>query len=82
MPKRSYEDFAREIAQYQAPPTAPMLQDLIMNTMALEADDVDERVTEFARSRIELAYRTGNVETHLRHLYDVLCVLEQEIAEA
>ncbi|HKO25493.1 MAG TPA: hypothetical protein VJY65_12250 [Chloroflexota bacterium] len=81
MPKRSYEDFAQDIARYQAPPTAPMLQDLIAHTVALDADDVDERVTEFARSRIELAYRTGNVETHLRHLYDVLCVLEREMAE-
>jgi hypothetical protein len=82
MPKRPYEDFAQEIAQYQAPPTPPMLQDLIINTVALDSDDVDERVTEFARSRIELAYRTGNVETHLRHLYDVLCVLEREVTEA
>jgi hypothetical protein len=82
MPKRSYEDFAQDIARYQAPPTAPMLQDLITQTIALDADDVDERVTEFARSRIELAYRTGNVEAHLRHLYDVLCVLEREMAEA
>jgi hypothetical protein len=82
VPKRSYEDFAQEIARYQAPPTVPMLQDLIMNTVALDPDDVDERTTDFARSRIELAYRTGNVETHLRHLYDVLCVLEREITEA
>ena len=82
MPKRPYEDFAHDIAQYQAPPTPPMLQDLITNTVALDSDDVDERVTEFARSRIKLAYRTGNVETHLRHLYDVLCVLEREMAEA
>jgi hypothetical protein len=82
MPKRSYEEFAHEIAGYQAPPTAPMLEDLITHTVALDPDDVDERMTEFARSRIELAYRTGNIETHLRHLYDVLCVLEREMAEA
>lgn len=80
MPKRSYEDFAQVIAQYQAPPTPPILQDLIAGTIAIEADDIDERMTDFARSRIELAYRTGQVETHLRHLYDVLAVLEQELS--
>ena len=81
MPKRSYEDFEQIIAQYQAPPTPPMLQDLIAGTIAIDADDVDEQMTEFARSRIELAYRTGNVQTHLRHLYDVLAVLESELSE-
>ncbi len=81
MPKQSYDDFAQTIAQYQAPPTPEMLQDLIVGTIAVDADDVDERVTDFARSRIELAYRTGQVERHLRHLYDVLGVFEREMQE-
>ena len=81
MPKRSYEDFEQTIAQYQAPPTPPMLQDLIAATIAIDADDVDEQMTEFARSRIELAYRTGNVQGHLRHLYDVLAVVERKLSE-
>lgn len=81
MPIRSYEDFAQDIAQYQGPPTPDLLHDLILNTITIDDDAVDEQVTGFAFSRIELAYRTGNVETHLRHLYDVLGVLEREVAE-
>jgi hypothetical protein len=80
MPQRSYDDFAQAIAQYQAPPTPEMLQDLISSTISIDADAVDENVTDFALSRIELAYRTGNVELHLRHLYDVLNVLEREVS--
>lgn len=82
MPKLSYDDFAQAIAQYQAPPTPAMLQDLIVGTIAIDSDDVDERVTDFARSRIELAYRTGQVERHLRHLYDVLAIFEKEMQPA
>ena len=81
MPKQSYDEFAGAIAQYQAPPTPAMLQDLIAGTITIDADDVDERVTDFARSRIELAYRSGQVERHLRHLYDVLNVLERELTD-
>lgn len=81
MPKCSYDDFERVIAQYQAPPTAPTLCDLIASTIAIDADDVDEQMTEFARSRIELAYRTGNVRAHLHHLYDVLAVVESKMAQ-
>lgn len=81
MPKSSFEDFAGAIARYQAPPTHAMLQDLITGAFDVAPDDVDEPVTDFARSRIELAYRTGNVEAHLRHLYDVLTVMEREVAE-
>jgi len=80
MPKRSFDDFQQAIAQFQAPPTAPMLQDLIAGTIDIDADEVDEHMTEFTRSRIELAYRTGRLDMHLRHLYDVLAVLEREIA--
>lgn len=80
MPKRSFDDFKGAIAQYQAPPTPEMLHDLIAETIAVDTDDIDDRMTQFARSRIELAYRTGNVETHLRHLYDVLAVTEQELS--
>ena len=81
MPKSSFEDFVQTISGYQAPPTPAMLQDLVVNTVDVAPDDVDEHVTDFARGRIELAYRTGNVETHLRHLYDVLTVMEREIAQ-
>ena len=81
MPKRSFDDFAATIAQYQMRPTPAMLQDLIVGTITIEADDVDDRVTDFALSRIDLAYRTGDVQTHLRHLYDVLAVLEREMSE-
>lgn len=80
MPKRSFEEFAGVIAQYQAPPTPAMLQDLIASIISIDADNVDERIIGFTRSRIELAYRTGNVEMHLRHLYDVLAVLEHELS--
>lgn len=80
MPTRSYDDFEAAIAQYQAPPTPQMLQELIATTIAIDADDVDEDMIEFARSRIDLAYRTGNVPLHLRHLYDVLAVLEQRVS--
>ena len=82
MPKTSYDDFARIIAGYQVRPTRPVLQDLVSTSFAIDPDDVDEPVTDFALSRIELAFRTGNVETHLRHLYDVLAVLEARLAEA
>jgi len=54
---------------------------LVTETIELAPDDVDEDVTVFARSRIELAYRSGNVETHLRHLYDVLAALEGEMTK-
>lgn len=81
MPKTSYEDFARQIAQYQAPPTPAMLQDLVTGAFNIDPDDIDEPVTDFTRSRIELAYRTGNVDAHLHHLYDVLTVLESKLAE-
>ncbi len=81
MPRQSFEDFAAAIARYQVPPTPAMLQDLVTETIEIDPDDVDEDVTVFARSRIELAYRSGNVETHLRHLYDVLATLEREMAE-
>jgi len=80
MPRQSFEDFAAAIARYQAPPTPAMLQDLVTETIEIDPDDIDEDVTVFARSRIELAYRSGNVETHLRHLYDVLAALEGEMA--
>jgi hypothetical protein len=81
MPKSSYEDFVGVIAQYQAPPTHSMLQDLIVGAFDVDPDDVDEPVTDFARGRIELAYRTGNVQGHLRHLYDVLTVMEREVSK-
>ncbi len=81
MPRQSFEDFAAAIARYQAPPTPEMLQDLVTETIELAPNDVDEDVTVFARSRIELAYRSGNVETHLRHLYDVLASLEGEMTK-
>jgi len=71
MPKSSFEDFAGTIAQYQSPPTHETLQELVLATVDVAPDDVDEP---------ELAYRSGNVETHLRHLYDVLTVMEREIA--
>jgi hypothetical protein len=80
MPKSSFEDFAATIARYQSPPTHETLQELVLATVDVAPDDVDEPVTDFARGRIELAYRSGNVETHLRHLYDVLAVMEREIA--
>ena len=82
MPKRPYEEFEQAIAQFGAPPTPPMLEDLIAGTIDIEPEDVDEHMTTFARSRIDLAYRTGQVRTHLRHLYDVLAVLEREIAQS
>ncbi len=81
MPKSSFEDFAQTIAQYQSPPTHEALRELVVNTVDVAPDDVDEQVTDFARGRIELAYRTGNVEAHLRHFYDVLTVMEREIAQ-
>jgi len=80
MPKSSFEDFAQTIARYQTPPTPDTLRDLMTTTVDIAPDDVDEHMTDFARGRIELAYRTGNVETHLRHLYDVLAVMERELA--
>jgi predicted Fe-Mo cluster-binding NifX family protein len=80
MPKSSFDDFAGIIARYQAPPTHETLQNLVVDAIDIAPDDVDEHVTDFARGRIELAYRTGNVETHLRHLYDVLAVMERELA--
>jgi len=82
MPKRSYDDFAAVIAGYQAPPSDAALTDLIAGTIALDPDDVDEEMTGFARSRIALAYRTGDVATHLRHLYDVLTTVEQRLGQA
>lgn len=81
MPHRTYDDFAGVIAQYQTPPTPEMLHDLITTTIAIDADGVDEPMISFARSRIELAYRSGDVEMHLRHLYEVLTVLEREAAD-
>lgn len=81
MPKRSFEEFGAVIAQYQAPPTPDMLQDLVVETIEIDRNDIDEPVVVFARGRIDLAYRTGQIDTHLRHLYDVLGVLEREMAE-
>jgi hypothetical protein len=80
MPRRSYEDFERAITQFQVAPTPAMLEDLIAGTIDVEPDEIDEEMTGFARSRIELAFRTGRVQTHLRHLYDVLAVVESKLA--
>ncbi len=82
MPKRSFDEFQQEIAGYQSEPTRAMLQDLVAATIEIEADDIDVPITDFALSRIQLAYRTGNVQTHLRHLYDVLAVVEREMARS